>query len=59
MYTAEGDPERRAPVLGACAPQPDVADQHWRVLERLDGEAEVTFAVVRAPLRDALLRRSL
>src|SRR5580693_1930874 len=56
VLTAEGDPETRAAVLGARAPQPDVADQHWRILERLDGEADVVL-LVRAPLRDALLRR--
>src|SRR6202044_584694 len=39
VLTAEGDPERRTPVLGARSPQPDVADQHRRILERLDGEA--------------------
>src|ERR1700730_11781221 len=58
VLTAEGDPERRTPVLGAHAPQVDVADQHRRIVERLDGEAEVVL-LVRAPLRDALLRRGL
>src|SRR4029077_14555891 len=32
VFTAEGDPERRTPVLGARAPQPDVADQHRRIV---------------------------
>jgi hypothetical protein len=36
----------------------DVADQHRRIVERLDGEAEIVL-LVRAPLRDALLRRGL
>jgi hypothetical protein len=44
--------------LGVAPHNPYVADEHRRVLERIDGEAEVIF-VVRAPLRDALLRRSL
>ena len=53
VLAGEPDPDRRAPVLGTNAPQPDAADQHRRVAERLDGEAEVvTF--VRAGLRDLL-----
>src|ERR1017187_567213 len=58
VLTAEGDPERHTPVFRAPAPQPDVADQPRRIFERLDGEAEVVI-LVRAPLRDALLRRGL
>src|SRR5215470_15749316 len=58
VLTAEGDPERRTPVLGARAPQPNVADQHRRIFERLDGEAEVVLLVC-APLRDPLLRGGL
>src|SRR5512135_3764608 len=58
VLTAEGDPDRRTPVLGAHARQHNVADQHRRIVERLDGEAEVVL-LVRAPLRDALLRRGL
>ena len=58
VLTAEGDPERRTPVLGARTPQPDVADQHRRIVERLDGEPEVVL-LVGAPLGDALFRRGL
>jgi hypothetical protein len=44
--------------FGPSAEQVDVADQHRRVVEGFDGEAEIVL-IVRAPLRDAFLRRRL
>src|SRR5215469_1689866 len=58
VLAAEGDPERRTPVLGPRAPQMDVADQHRRIVECLDGEAKVVL-LVRVPLREALFRCGL
>src|SRR5690242_13488742 len=54
MVTAERDADRRASVLGPSPPQPEVADQHRRVVERLDGKAYVVL-LIGAPLGNALL----
>ena len=58
MFTAEGNADRGALVRRTRARQLDGADQHRRVVESLDGEADIVL-VVRSPHRDAFPRRCL
>lgn len=56
MFAAEGNADRGALVRRTRARQLDGADQHRRVVESLDGEADIVL-VVRSPHRDAFPRR--